>query len=49
MNRFWFSSKEAITLKNHIMQLDLVELIQYLEQSVRLLAQTFNVSTFNRN
>ena len=46
--KLWFRFEEALAQENNMAQLDLNELIQYLEQSVILIGQAFNVVTYNR-
>ena len=48
LSKLWFRFEEALAQKNNMVQLDLNELIQYLEQSVMLVGQAFNVVTYNR-
>ena len=47
LSKLWFRFEEASAQENNMVQLDLNELIQYLEQSVMLVGQTFNVITYN--
>ena len=46
--KLWFRFEEALAQENNIVQLDFNELIQYLEQSVLLVGQTFDVVPYNR-
>ena len=46
--KLWFRFEEALAQENNIVQLDFNELIQYLEQSVMLVGQTFDVVPYNR-
>ena len=48
LSKLWFRFEEALAQENNMVQLDLNELIQYLEQSVMLVGQAFNVVTYNR-
>ena len=48
LSKLWFRFEEALAQENNMVQLDLDELIQYLEQSVMLVGQAFNVVTYNR-
>ena len=47
LSKLWFRFEEASAQENNMMRLDLNELIQYLEQSVMLVGQIFNVITYN--
>ena len=48
LSKLWFRFEEALAQENNMVQLNLNELIQYLEQSVMLVGQAINVITFNR-
>ena len=48
LSKLWFRFEEVLAQENNMVQLDLNELIQYLEQSVMLVGQAFNVVTYNR-
>lgn len=48
LNKIWFSFKEATAHQNSMTQLDLVEMIRYLEKSVTLVGQVLNIITYNR-
>ena len=48
LSKLWFRFEEVLDQENNMVQLDLNELIQYLEQSVMLVGQAFNVVTYNR-
>ena len=48
LSKLWFRFEEALAQENNMVQLDLDELIQYLEQSVMLVGQAFNVVTYNQ-
>ena len=47
LSKLWFRFEEALAHENNMVQLDVNELIQYLEQSVVLVGQAFNVVTYN--
>ena len=48
LSKLWFRFGEALVQENNMVQCDLNELIQYLEQSVMLVGQAFNVVTYNQ-
>ena len=48
LSKLWFRFGEALVQENNMVQCDLNELIQYLEQSMMLVGQAFNVVTYNR-
>ena len=48
LSKLWFRFEEVLDQENNMVQLDLNELIQYLEQSVMLVGQAFNVVTYNQ-
>ena len=48
LRKLWFRFEDGLAQENDTVQLDLNQLIQYLEQSVMLLGQAFNAITYNR-
>ena len=48
MSKLWFSFERAMFPANSIVQLDLIELTQYLSETVMLMSHKFNVITRSR-
>ena len=47
LNKIWFSCKGVMAYENRMMQLDLIEMIQYLEKLAMLMGQALSVITYN--